>query len=127
MSRVVLDASALLAYLRREPGSERVSAVLDRAVISAVNVSEVVSKALDYGGTLDAVSAALSQLPIRMIPSDAEDAYLAASLRPMTRDRGWSLGDRSCLALGMWLRVPVLTAESPWSEFQAIVAVEVIR
>jgi PIN domain nuclease of toxin-antitoxin system len=127
MSSVVLDASALLAFLRREPGGERIAAVLDRAVISAVNVSEVVSKALDYGGTLVAVSTALSQLPIRTIPFDGEDAYRAASLRPMTRGKGLSLGDRSCLALGMRLGVPVLTAEVAWSEFQTIVAVEVIR
>jgi PIN domain nuclease of toxin-antitoxin system len=127
MSSVVLDASALLAFLRREPGGERIAAVLERAVISAVNVSEVVSKALEYGATLEAVAAALSQLPIRTTPFDTEDAYRAASLRPLTKVKGLSLGDRSCLALGMRLGVPVLTAEGSWREFQGIVAVEVIR
>ena len=127
MSSVVLDASALLAFLRHEPGGERIAAALDRAVISSVNVSEVVSKALDHCGTLVAVSAAMSQLPIRTIPFDGQDAYRAASLRPMTRGKGLSLGDRSCLALGMRLGVPVLTAEVAWREFQTIVAVEVIR
>jgi hypothetical protein len=37
----VLDASALLAFLRREPGRDRVAAVLGRAQISAVNLAEV--------------------------------------------------------------------------------------
>jgi PIN domain nuclease of toxin-antitoxin system len=60
----------------------RIAASLDQAVISSVNLSEVASKALDHGGTLDAVSAALSQLPIQTIPFDTDDAYRASSLRP---------------------------------------------
>jgi len=48
-------------------------------VISSINVSEVASKALVSGGTFDAVSAALSQLPIQTILFDTDDAYRAAS------------------------------------------------
>ena len=44
---IVLDASALLAYLQDEPGGERVKAVLGQAVLSAVNWAEVVGKAID--------------------------------------------------------------------------------
>ena len=42
MIEVVLDASALLAYLREEPGSDRVDEVLAGAVITSVNWAEVV-------------------------------------------------------------------------------------
>jgi hypothetical protein len=38
----VLDASALLAFLRKEPGAERVQSVLSSACISAVNLSETI-------------------------------------------------------------------------------------
>ncbi len=41
----VLDASALLAYLQDEPGSEAVAAVLAESVLSSVNWAEVVQKA----------------------------------------------------------------------------------
>ena len=43
---VVLDASALLAYLKGEPGEEVVDSVLTESVISSVNWAEVVQKAI---------------------------------------------------------------------------------
>ncbi|HYQ92963.1 MAG TPA: PIN domain-containing protein, partial [Candidatus Competibacteraceae bacterium] len=43
---VVLDASALLAYLHDEPGSEAVEKVLSEAMISTVNLAEVIQKAM---------------------------------------------------------------------------------
>ena len=47
MSSWVLDASALLAMLNSEPGSERVAAALADSVMSSVNLSEVVAKLAD--------------------------------------------------------------------------------
>jgi PIN domain nuclease of toxin-antitoxin system len=44
VAEVVLDASALLAFLQREPGLDRVRAVLPEAVIGSVNFAEVVTK-----------------------------------------------------------------------------------
>ena len=49
MSSYVLDASALLALLNNEPGAEQVAAVLTEAVISSVNLSEVVARLADAG------------------------------------------------------------------------------
>lgn len=43
MSEMVLDASALLALLNVEPGSEVVEKAIPGAAISAVNLSEVVA------------------------------------------------------------------------------------
>ena len=43
---VVLDASALLAYLQREAGADIVKAALGEAVISTVNWAGVVQKGL---------------------------------------------------------------------------------
>ncbi len=39
MSKVVLDASAVLAFVNEEPGSETIERYLDNAAISAANVS----------------------------------------------------------------------------------------
>ena len=44
---VVLDASALLAYLQRETGADTVRAALGEAVISTVNWAEVVQEGRD--------------------------------------------------------------------------------
>jgi PIN domain nuclease of toxin-antitoxin system len=40
---VVLDASALLALLLDEPGGDKVKAMLDGALLGAVNLAEIVS------------------------------------------------------------------------------------
>jgi len=41
---IALDASALLAFLFREAGHERVGALIDDACLSAVNLSEVIAR-----------------------------------------------------------------------------------
>ena len=127
MSEVVLDASALLAFLRKEPGGKRVGAVLGQCMMSAVNLAEVVSKAIDHGGTVVGVSNSLLQLPVRVVPFGPEDAVIAGSLRAATRSKGLSLGDRCCLALGLKTGLPVLTTEGKWSEVDVGVRVEVLR
>lgn len=48
----VLDASALLALLLDEPGADRVAATLGDAVMSTVNLAEVLGKAADRGLTV---------------------------------------------------------------------------
>jgi len=46
---IVLDASALMAVLREEPGAAEVEAVLDDAAVSAVNLSRVQAKLVERG------------------------------------------------------------------------------
>src|SRR5262249_12512902 len=86
----------------------------DSAIISAVNLSEVLVKAVDRGVPLEASRRALEQLRLEVVPFDAEYAHLAASLRDATRSLGLSLGDRACLALGLRLGLTVLTADGNW-------------
>ena len=45
----IVDASALLAVLNDEPGSEVVAALLPMAALSTVNLSEVVAKLVEKG------------------------------------------------------------------------------
>lgn len=49
MSEYVLDASAVLAYLKREPGGDTVAPLLVRSLMTAVNLSEVAAKLDDEG------------------------------------------------------------------------------
>ena len=49
-SSYVLDASAILAFLHREPGSEIVEAALPVSVISCVNWAEVLWKIIARSG-----------------------------------------------------------------------------
>jgi ribonuclease VapC len=117
---VVLDASALLAYLRDEQGASSVAdAIAQGAAISTVNLAEVLSRAADRGsdpGRLvdQMTDRGLLGGAISIEPFTFEDAVEAARLRPQTRERGLSLGDRACLSLTRRLDVPALTADTAW-------------
>ena len=112
---VALDASALLAMLRGEPGADKVKAELADAVISAVNLSEVTAKLSDYGMPPEDVAATFAQLDLDVRAFDAPQAYLAGRLRQVTRGNGLSLGDRACLALASQLAVDAMTADHAWA------------
>ena len=127
MSDVVLDASALLALIHREPGSERVAPMMPRAVIGAVNMAEVVGK-LAYGGLPeDSIRAALGPLGIHAVAFDEEQALEVGLLRNRLGRSGLSLADLSCLVLAGRLGVPAITADRQWLEVDADVDVIMIR
>jgi len=112
MNKIVLDASALLAVLNREPGADRLTPdMLSTATSSTVNLAEVHGKLVGRGlRPDDAWEAALS--PIReAVPFSPEHARLVGDLVAQTRAAGLSLGDRACLALGLALKASVYTAD----------------
>ncbi len=127
MSKVVLDASALMAFLRNEPGSNTVEAALASASISTVNLSEILAKAAELPEGLKTAKAVLQALQLRVVPFDEQQAEIAATLRPATRSLGLSLGDRCCLALGMTEQVSVLTTDRGWANLQLGIDIQVIR
>lgn len=120
---VVLDASAVLALLRRERGWERVADALPGARISAVNLSEVAAKLADAGMPEDAARAALGALTLDVVPFDEEQAWASGQLRVATRSAGLSLGDRACLALGIARGVSVVTMDRAWVGLSAAAVV----
>jgi ribonuclease VapC len=116
----VLDASAILAWLKQEPGWERVSAAMDaRFVVSAANHAEVVGKLVDEKVPREDIALMLEEFVAELVPVDHAIADLAGHLRGPTRDRGLSLGDRLCLATALVRRkeapVAVLTADREWT------------
>jgi ribonuclease VapC len=116
----VLDASALLAYLREEPGADIVAdTIADGAIMSAVNLAEVLSRSADRGADPAKLVARLTEGglldgAITVEPFTAADAIDTARLRPLTRGAGLSLGDRACLALARRLDNPAVTADTAW-------------
>lgn len=127
MNKAVLDASALLAVLHEEAGSEKAEPFLETAAVSSVNWSEVVQKSLARGVRVEGLRADMEALGLDIIPFTADDAEIAADLWKRTRRRGLSLGDRSCLALGIRLGLPVITADKAWKGLGAGVDIHVIR
>ena len=112
---IVLDASALLAYLKGEPGADVVeSALRDGACCSAANWSEVMQKVLASRRDWTLATALLASHDLVIEPVTRHDAETAA--RRWRRGEGLSLGDRLCLALGARLDATVLTADRAWSD-----------
>src|SRR5260370_21875098 len=108
VSSVVLDASALCAVLFQEPGHEAVLGYLGDAYLSTVNLTEILTRAIDCNNSLDKSLACIAGLSLRITPFDAEQATIAAAIREQTRSLGLSLGDRACLALGLQRGLPVV-------------------
>ena len=129
MTRVALDASALLAMLLGEPGGEKVRAVLEGALLCTVNLAEIVSHYAKLGASRPDIEAMLQPLPIQVVPVDAALSYEAGMLRPLTLPGGLSLGDRYCLALAKREGIAALTAERRWPDIAvaADVTVDLIR
>ncbi len=124
---VVLDTSAVLAFLRNEPGGDAIGALLPIARMSAVNLSEAVSKLVDRGAQPDIAVRRIRSLRIEMIPFAIDHAEIAGELRQATRHLGLSLGDRACLALELHSKEPVYTADRDWAKLDIGVEVRVIR
>lgn len=128
MTPYVLDASAVLAYLWKETGWERVErALLADPLISVVNVAEVASKAMDLGISEVDARLLIDNLGMQQHDFDSELAWRAAALRVSTRPRGLSLGDRACLALAQSCNGVALTADKAWLEFEGAFRIECIR
>ncbi len=127
MAEAVLDASAVLASLRREPGGAIVDAIMAVSAISAVNASEVVATLIDMGDSVEDAHGKFNALALSIVPADAELALDAGSMRAWTRHLGLSLGDRFCLALGRRCGLPVYTADRRWADLAGGVDIRLIR
>ena len=125
MARAVLDASAVIALLRDEPGAGVVAAYAGDALISAVNVQEVAKALLTRGIPLAIARRMIDALRLEVRPHGVEDAYAAAGLYDATRSRGSGLGDRTCMALAISAGLPAITTDRAWGEL-AIAGLEVI-
>lgn len=125
-NKVVLDASALLALLNRERGHEKVSAVIDRATMNTVNITEVITKLARLGIPPTEIEMILAGLNIDMVDFNMNMAILAGNLIIKTREFGLSLGDRACLAFAESKGYSVITADKAWQNVQPLLTIKII-
>lgn len=122
---IVLDASALLALLREEPGADAVERVLDGSMMSCVNLAEVLQKAEQHDVHDEGLEYDLEALGVEFAPFDTPAARSTAEL--WRSGSGLSLGDRACLALAASIDGVALTADQRWVDDGLDVQVELIR
>ncbi len=126
-SSVVLDASAVLAFLLGERGGADLLREMRGSLITAVNWTEVVEKTISVGIPDQALRADFEDVGVGIVAVDAGQAEHAARLRQPTRALGLSLADRICLALAAREAAPVLTADRAWADLDVGVEVRLIR
>jgi len=122
----ILDASAALAYLQNETGKEKVEAVLETSAISRVNATEILTKLIEKGMSLDEAKEAFDNLDLQVIEFDESQSLKASELRPLTKHLGLSLDDRCYLALAILENLPAVTADKNRASLN-FCEIEVIR
>lgn len=127
---VVLDSSAVLVWLRSEPGAEVVDPLLAQGIVAAPNWSEIWQKLAQHGADAARVTRRLRVLGLRVEPLGSADAESAARMWAATRSAGLSLADRCCLAVAARLDMPAVTADTAWGQVDRVgpgVTVRLIR
>jgi PIN domain nuclease of toxin-antitoxin system len=109
----VIDASAVLAWLQDEPGSDDAEPFLMEGVIGAANWSEVLQKSRQHGAPTELVARLLTSFGLQVADVTPLDAERAAAL--WEPGSVLSLADRLCLALGQRLAAPVITTDAAWA------------
>ena len=106
-----------MAFLLREPGADLVAgAMSDGAVMSTVNLSEVVALLPERDFPADTIPDVIESLSVEYQDFKESTAFAAAALFEVTRGRNISFADRACLALGREMGVPVMTGDRPWAD-----------
>lgn len=125
--KIVIDASAILALINNEKGQNVVEKVLNNAIVSSVNISEVITIANRNGINETEIIKLLKDIFPHIIDFNYEQACIAAALDKITKKYGLSLGDRACLALAKYKNCPVLTANKIWKKLDIAIDVRLVR
>lgn len=121
MSKLVIDSSVLLAFINKELGFELAGSILKDSVMSSVNVAECAAiLTARHHIPIKEVKLIISKLIENVITFNEEQAYISAEIEAINRKHkyGLSLGDKACLALGKYLKLPVYTADRPWQDIE---------
>lgn len=116
MSKVILDASALIALIQEEKGGEVIKPLLKDSVMSTINIAEVLTSLQRVGIFPDDAIVIMQSIVGTVIPFDVTHAQKAAMLYPLVKHRGLSLADRACISLGISMHLPIYTADKIWAE-----------
>lgn len=121
--RFVADASAVLAFIKREPARADLFDCLAESVIAPINLAEVASSLTAFNAD-DGVRAIIKKMAPLVADFGVDLAVEAGLLRRMTKGTRISLADLSCMALARSLNVPALTGDREWMAIANFAGVE---
>ncbi len=113
----LIDTSAVIALLFKEPGHEKVRVLLDseRCFITAANYQEVVFRLVRVGADPVQVVADLNALEMEVVPFSPEFAA-DSTFSGIGFEMGLSLGDRCCLITALQSGMVAVTADQKWKD-----------
>jgi PIN domain nuclease of toxin-antitoxin system len=118
----VFDSSALIAFLKDEPGATTVmNHLVQGGWCSAANWSEVAQKISAADGDWPAARLGLLSFGLTIEPVTIGDAEAAAALWPSARSL--SLADRLCLVLGSRVDEEIVTADRAWEGYSRVLVI----
>lgn len=115
-NRVLLDASALIALIKKEKGFQVVEDVLAHSAISTVNFSEFISTLAREGISSEDTDLLIENIVPEIILFDYSISVITGKLVTITKSKGLSLGDRACIATALQFDLLVYTTDTVWEE-----------
>jgi PIN domain nuclease of toxin-antitoxin system len=104
--------------LRREAGDKLLEDVIGNSSISSVNLSEFVSVLTRTKIAQNEIDEIITDIVPEIIPFPGDIAILAGKLINYTKGYGLSLGDRACIANGVYYDMIIYTADKIWAELE---------
>lgn len=131
--RVVLDASAVLAWILKEAGWQTIDKLIGVAVLPVSALVETLYRAKEKGhrASPSELHADLTQLGLHiepLLPLDApRAAELIAASRALGRDGSLSLGDGLCIATAERLGLVLTGGDQHWERLELSVRYQPFR
>lgn len=116
--KALLDTSAVIALLKKEVGYEILEDIIASSSISSVNLSEFVSVLARSNIPVDEIDEIITDIVPEIIPFSEDIAIEAGKLTNYTKEYGLSLGDRACIATGIYYNMIVYTTDKIWVELE---------
>ena len=117
MSKIVFDASALIALFAKESGYEFIKKHLKDGIISSINIAEVYKYCIETQNLTEGEAKTLIKLSdIKIIEFTNDQALITASIVRKTKQYGLSLGDKSCIALAIEGEYSIITCDKIWQK-----------
>jgi len=123
--KVMLDASAILAWVFEEKGFSAIEQVLDAAAITSANMVEVLYVAMSrgYPGDVEVLHEDLLDTGLLEVAVTEADSVRAAELISLSRDQrqhpndpALSLGDGLCIAVAERMGLPIAGGDEHWDD-----------
>lgn len=117
MSKIIFDASTLIALFAKENGYQTIKIHMKDAIISSVNIAEVYKYCIETQNLAQNDARKLIELAdIKIIDFCHEQAFISSTIIHKTKAYGLSLGGRACIALALFKNYPVLTCDKIWEK-----------